>query len=203
MQVYRRLIFSFVVVSLAGCFGSSGPVKTYDEATVKDTSKVSILYLPPAIELLEVNGMEYDTPFIETGKNEVHLLPGKHVLAVKYVKFWGDETSGSMVRSEPVIFNLDLKGKEKITMEYTRAKDQWAAQAMVKRFKPWLEDAQGKKLKTKGSQFFSGSLTLTSSAAGSAKAIASKEPLSELKFWWDKATHDEKQNFKKWLESDE
>ena len=202
MQKVLKAGYLLIILGLVGCAGAGGAIKTFEESEVKDKNRIAVLYLPPAVELLEADGIEYDTPFIETGHNEVHLLPGKHVLAVKYVQFWGNEVSGNMVYSDPILFNLDVEGTETIYLNYERPKDIWAAQAIAKRFSPWLEDASGNKLAVKGSQFFSGSLTMTSSAAGSAKAIASKEPLSELKFWWERATYDEREAFKKWLEAE-
>lgn len=202
MQTFMRLSLFSLIAVLAGCGASSGPIKLYDESEIQNTSNIAIIYLPPEIELIEADGQELDTPYIETGYNEVHLLPGKHVLAVKYVKFWGDEISGSMVRSGPVLFNIQIKGRERLYMNFDRPKDHWSAQGMAKRFQPWLEDKAGKKRDIKGSQFYSGSLTLPNSAAGSNKAMSAKEPLSELKFWWDKASYDEKEAFKKWLDED-
>ncbi|MDH5446882.1 MAG: DUF2057 domain-containing protein [Gammaproteobacteria bacterium] len=190
------------LLAISACFGTSGPIKAYDTATVQGTPKISILYLPPAIELLEIDGVEYESPYIETGFNEVHLLPGKHVVTIKYVKYWGDGTAGSMISSKPILFKLETKGGEKLTVNYTRPKDQWSAQIMVNRFKPWIENNDNKKSNIKGSQFYSGSLALTGRSSGVEGGVKTREPLSELKFWWDKATYAEKEEFKKWLDSD-
>lgn len=188
------------LVLLAGCVAADGPIKTYDEKSVKDTSKISILYLPPAVDIVEVDGEEYETPFIEQGFNEVHLLPGQHILSVKYVQYWGDVTSGNLVKSSPVIFNLNTKGNEKLYLKYDIPKDEWQAQRLAGRFKPWIENKDNKGTKVKGSQYYSRDSSSDKGMTALGNKVVLKNPLTELKFWWEQASYDEKQIFKKWLE---
>ena len=201
MRIIKIISVLLFMTGLAGC-GASGPIKVYDEKTMTDLSKISVLYLPPEVELVEANGEEYDTPYIETGYNEVHLSPGQHALALKYVKYWGDGVSGSMVVSSPVMFNVKTKGNEKFYLKFKKPKDAWDAQTLAKRFSPWIETADSKREKIKGSQFFSGSVSSGKGATAPNGRVKLMNPLKELKFWWEKATYKEKEAFKQWLEEE-
>lgn len=203
MQLFKIFFIWFAaVILLTGCGATTGPIKAYDEGTQADTGNIGILYLPAEIELLEIDGKEVSSPYIQTGYNEVHFLPGKHALAVKYVQYWGDQISGGMVRSDPVIFKFEIKDKEQYYLRFEKPKDQWEALKIAKRFNPWLEarNAPGKTVKSE--QMFDKSLTSSNFANLSDNQKAATRPLNELKFWWTKASHDEKQEFQKWLKEE-
>lgn len=81
MRLIKIIFLLHVFVALTACT-ASGPIKAYDDKTLIDKSALSIIYLPPEIEILEADGVELDTPYIESGYNEVHLSPGEHQVAV-------------------------------------------------------------------------------------------------------------------------
>jgi len=201
MRLIKVILYIYIFTVLGAC-SAQGPIKAYDEKTVIDRSGFSILYLPPEIEIIEADGIQLDTPYIETGYNEVHIPPGEHQVAVKYAKYWGDASSGSLVASKPVIFRFKLKEKSKYYMKYKKPEDQWGAQHMVSRFSPWVEEASGSKLKTTVSHFGMQSLTSTNNTAGAKQAVTAKQPLERLKFWWENANYKEKEAFRNWLEED-
>lgn len=197
-----KVIFQVFLLILLGACGAQGPIKVYDQQAITDTANLAILYLPPEIELVEADGMVFETPFIETGYNEVQLPPGHHEIAVKYVKFWGDASSGNLVSSKPVIYSLELANKTKYFMKFTRPKDQWDAQDMVDRFSPWIEDENGVKVKVTGTQYGTKTLTDVNRTVTAKQFVEGNNPLEKLKFWWKNSNREEKEAFKKWLEED-
>lgn len=201
MNFFKILFPGLLLSALAGCTVASGPIKAYPSDAAVDPTQLSILYLPPEVELLEADGMETATPYITSGYNEVHLLPGRHQLAVKYVEFWGDADSGSMVKSAPVIFSLVTVPKAKYYLKYKKPGDQWEAQAMAGKFSPWLEDEQGARYNIKQIRYgtkalTSGSPSMTTAAAPYADGGS---PLDKLKYWWKQAGYKEKKAFEQWM----
>jgi len=201
MQFIKSILFMCVLTALAACV-AQGPIKAYDETSTVDKARLSIIYLPPEIEIVEADGKEYDTPFIETGYNEIHMLPGKHNIAVKYSRFWGDASSGGVVSSKPVVYSFETMANTKYFMKFNKPQDQWSAQVMVRRFSPWIEQEGGKQLKTEKTMTAHNLLTTGKSATTAKQFVAGKNPFEMLKFWWENANYAEKQEFKKWLIED-
>lgn len=194
-----KLIFQlFLLFTLSAC-AAEGPIKAYDEKAVTDTVSLSFLYLPPEIELIEVDGKSFDTPLITAGYNEVHLLPGRHQIAVKYLKFWGDATAGSLVASKPVIFDLNVQAKAKYYLKYDQPKDELAAQSMVQKFSPWLADQHGVKVQVASGQHGTKTLTSGNNAGSASNAPTGDIPLEQLKYWWKSASFKEKKAFESWM----
>lgn len=199
MQVLKIIFYLFAATFIVGCTAASGPIKAYGKNVTVDKESLSIIYLPPDIELLEVDGMEIDTPFIEEGHNEVHIPPGMHQVAVKYAANWGDATSGGMVKSAPVVLGVNIAPKSSYYIKFNKPKDQWQAEHLANSFAPWMENASGKKLKIVknlrgGNKLTSGNKSMTGQPSMSGKA-----PLEKLKFWWKKASFKEKKAFESWM----
>jgi len=193
MGILRLGFYVCVVIFVAGCATAEGPIKAYDETTVVDKQSLAIIYLPPEIELLEVDGIETNTPYIEEGRNEVHITPGNHQLAVKYSSYWGDTSSGSMVRSAPVVLGINVSAKSIYSMKFKKPKDQWQAEHLANSFAPWLEDASGKKVEVINTLPGGNRLTGVNSSMGG------NTPLQKLKFWWKNASFKDKKAFEKWM----
>lgn len=198
MRVLKLFFVLFMAIFIAGCAGANGPVKAYDESVAIDKASLSTIYLPPEIELLEVDGMEMETPFIDAGYNEVKIPPGNHQLAVKYAVFWGDPTSGSMVNSEPVVLGLTIAPKSSYYIRLNKPKDQWEAEHLANTFAPWMEDASGKKVKIVNNLQL---LTSGKQSKTGQQFMSGNTPLDKLKFWWKNAGYKEKKAFEKWMGS--
>lgn len=198
MHGFKLFNFLFLAIFIAGC-GASGPIKGYGENTAVDKETLSIIYLPPEIELLEVNGMETDTPFIEEGHNEIHIPPGNHQVALKYAVFWGDGTSGSMVKSASVVLGLNIAPKSSYYIKFKRPKDQWQADQLAANFAPWMEDASGKKVKIINNLAGGNQLTSGQGASPGQQFMSGNTPLLKLKYWWKNASFKEKKDFESWM----
>lgn len=199
MQLLKSVFFVFIVAFVAGCSAAKGPIKAYDTNAAIDKESLSAIFLPPEIELLEVNGSQMETPFIETGYNEIHIPPGKHQLAVKYSAYWGDAVSGSMVKSDPVVMELNIAPKSTYYLKYKQPKDQWEALQIAGTFLPWIEDASGKKIKVIDNMSGGGMLTSSVRSASGQNAMPGHAPLENLKFWWKKASYKDKKEFETWM----
>lgn len=199
MRVLKLFLFFFMSIFIAGCAGVSGPIKGYNENLAVDKETLSTIYLPPEIEFLEVDGMEMKTPFIEEGYNEVHIPPGNHQVAVKYVAYWGDASTGSMVNSEPVVLGLSIAPKSTYYFRFKKSEDQWDAQNMADNFVPWLEDASGKKVKNVNNLAGGRLLTSGKPSMTGQQFTSGNTPLDKLKFWWKNAGYKEKKTFEKWM----
>lgn len=200
MKYIKMGVWGFLFSVLGACSTASGPIKAYDESAGIDPGRLARIYLPPEIDLLEVDGVEKDSPFIEQGLNEIQLLPGKHEITIKYQKYWGSEVSGSMVSSDPVTFHLDIGASESYTLKFPVVKDIWGATSMAAKFKPWLEDKKGTRLAVK--QVKSGVISLRSPATAtmSAEEIVSRQkPLEKLQFWWKLADKKDRKAFRRWI----
>ncbi|MDH5408065.1 MAG: DUF2057 domain-containing protein [Gammaproteobacteria bacterium] len=203
MNILKITISTVLLAMIAGCSGS-GPMKAYDEATVTDKNQLAIIYLPPDLEVEEVNGIKQDTPFIETGFNEVHVLPGKHNIVLAYERFWGDAASGHLVSSKPVTLTLDVNAGQKYVIKFKVPKDQWDATLLVSNFRPWVETKSGQKIATKSTigKVINASTDKTSGSSSGLSAeeiVARQKPLEKLKFWWKLADKDDRKAFQKWL----
>ena len=197
---YVKKIFPVFLLLLLGACGAQGPIKVYDEKATSDLTNISIIYLPPEIELVEADGMAFDTPYIETGLNEIHLLPGHHELALKYEKYWGTPPSGSLASTKPVVVSFELTKKSGYYLKYSKPEDQWAALAMMDKFSPWLEDKNGVKLKVAVTHAGGTSLTNVNKTVTARQFVEGNNPLEKLKFWWKNSSREEQEAFKKWLE---
>ncbi len=192
MKMLTVPFYLSMIVFVTACSTTNVPIMTYDEALVLDRENVSVIYFPAEIELLEVDGQEIKTPFIAEGYHEVRILAGKHQLALKYVAFWGDATSGSIVSSKPVVFGLDITPKSTYFIKYAKPRGQWQAEHLANTFAPWVETASGKKVTTVHDKV-SGKKRMTQPL----KSV--NTPLQKLKFWWKNASFKEKKQFEGWM----
>ena len=195
---YMKFLLGAFILTLQGC-GTGGPIIGYDESSSVNKESLSIIYLPPEIDMLEIDGTKKDSPFIESGYNEVHVTPGQHQIAVRYMKFWGDNTSGNIIKSKPVVLSLHISPKSKYYVKYKIPEDGWQAVELSNKFSPWVEDASGSKL-TDVRKLVGGSM-LTSSAEMNKPSHLPKgtSPLENLKYWWKQAGYNDKKLFEKWM----
>lgn len=203
MLAVKRVISLLLITIIAGC-SSSGPMKAYDEAAVTDKSQLAIIYIPPDLEVESVDGVEQDTPFIETGFNEVHVLPGKHDIELTYERFWGGASSGYLISSNPVTITMKAEAGKKYIVKFHAPKDQWQAEMLISNLKPWVESKSGQKIATKTVKGKAPNISAAKAKASSSplsaeEIVARQKPLEKLKFWWKLAEKKDRKAFQKWV----
>jgi len=199
VTLLKSFFYFFVSIFMVACATADGPIMAYDEASGLDKSSLSTIYLPASIELIEVDGMVIKTPFITKGHNVVSIPAGSHQLALKYVAFWGDALSGSMVRSKPVVLTMDIAPKSEYFVRFKQPQDQWQAEHLANVFTPWLEDAVGNKVKTVQHRTTNKRLTQQDNSSRNEPSAPGKEPLQNLQYWWGKASYKDKKAFENWM----
>jgi len=205
MRQAKIIIFLASIAMLISC-SASGPIKAYDEGAVKDKNQLAIIYVPPELEVEDVDGVAKNTPFIESGYNEIHLLPGQHDVTVSYERFWGDAASGNMVSSKPVTLSLQVEAGLEYVIKIKTPQDQWQAEQLATNFKPWIESKSGQKLaikrkKYKVSQTPVEAKSTTGTGLSAEEIVARQNPLEKLKFWWKLAEKKDRQAFQSWVKA--
>lgn len=190
--------FAFVaVLGLIGCSTASGPIKGYDGKGNIPLEQLARVYFPPAINVVEVNGIEKDTPFIVDGMNELHLTPGTHEVTLEYEMRWGSEVSGSLVQSDEVTLRVDVQAGDELVIKFPAVNDIWEATTMAKKFNPWLENKKGGRVssrKVKHNVLNKGNSNLSAE-----EVVARQNPLKKLQFWWKLADKKDREAFQKWV----
>ncbi|MDH5181539.1 MAG: DUF2057 domain-containing protein [Gammaproteobacteria bacterium] len=203
MRFYKYMLGMVLLPLLVACGATAtGPIKGYDSSTSVDTAQLARIYLPPEIEVLDVDGEVKSTPYITEGMNEVHLLPGEHEMTVKYVKYWGDDVSGSLVRSDDVTLRFTVAASGEYVLKFPQVKDNLSASLMVKKFSPVLEDKQGgrlaaRKMHNRGQRI--SQPPNEESSLDAADIVAKQKPLEKLQFWWKLADKEERKAFQRWV----
>jgi len=209
--IFRILLFSLIVVSLAACQGKS-VYKAY-EGDPKPASEIATVNIPIELRLQYVDDRPnkgswvFDTTTIQT-------LPGKHRFIFYYEIFWEVSSSDAVkVRSQSFALTFDTKAGDVIAIEPPAISSLEDAQTFAKNPQFTLTNKttdepvafeQTTRLDDKGyvasfvesvskEQGASAESTVVTTDTGTTPLF--KEALDKLKHWWENAGAKERQDF--------
>lgn len=188
---------------LTGC-AASGPLKTY-EGPARAATETAIVTAPEQIEVMSIDGREPPPNFLRS-QTQLALLPGEHVLSLRYVElFQLTADDHDVVRSRQAALRFSARAGGRYRLELPPGKmNHEAAQEFAK--------APSFKLVSAQDDVVTESTPIKSYAEASlidtiGKAFESQgEPerpvtnLDLLKDVWGRSSEDEKKAFRSWLD---
>ncbi|MFT7110430.1 MAG: hypothetical protein ACI843_002098 [Psychrobacter glaciei] len=183
-----------LIFLLSGC-SSVSQVKLYNGPSLKPQEEAAIV-LPEAFELLELNGQSISDTRLKfrTGDMFLTLPSGEHTLVFQYKEFWQiDDDNHDIVTSGAITFKANLAKAEVMKLEFPDIKNHQDAKKFS--YDPRL-------LLVSKRQVIPSSHTQKDNpfVLDKGKQVkATQYPnLDQLKFWWDRATYYEQQEFLIW-----
>lgn len=227
MKLTRFLLLLLAGITLQAC-APTGPVKFYEGANRPD-DQIAKVMVPGPITVKSIDGRPVKVPSKESGFYELHLPPGKHLVAFKYELYWGSEVSGLMVKSSLVAVDNNFEAGKVYELTYPRPENEDQAFAMSQEFSANLVDRQtgektasyaidsadtamlafskqtpasGPSAATSPAQGSAASSTPVTGALPDADQAAREDAVKRLKFWWLMASEAERKEFQKWMQQD-
>lgn len=134
---------SFVLtLMLTGC-GTTGVYQAYEGPT-RPVDQIARLRVPHTIDVLAIDGdaSKWYRPNIASDMTELHVLPGRHEIEVRYAEIWeSDYDNHKTVRSAPVTLDVSAEAGQVFEIALTRPKDLEAAIAFSQKPEITLHEA--------------------------------------------------------------
>lgn len=131
---YTNIFMLACTLLLSACL-TTGPVQSYSGSPRQD-NQIAQLVVPGAVSLDSIDGEEFTSPPDSTGKYEIHLLPGRHILVFKYTVNWGDPTSSTVVTSNLAAFDAIFGPGKVYKLEYPEPQSEFEAIELRNKFIP-------------------------------------------------------------------
>lgn len=213
-----RIASVLLLALLVGC-QSHQQVKLY-EGEARPTSELLIVSVPETLELMSINGQSPDGlgKRLISGDQQLQLLPGSYQLVAFYKDVWTPvgASTHEVVRSQPVIFDLQGAAGSQFALEYLLPQNYPEASALAGDFHGWSRNlASGEKQPSRASGLSRPSLfnrtaepaavaplaapAAASTAAQPAAVAAESTYLELLKAYWSQASQDERRTFLRWV----
>jgi uncharacterized protein YccT (UPF0319 family) len=184
-----------------GC-SSRGPLAAY-EGPIRPVAEVALLEVPEQVQVMAIDGREPPPSFLSS-KVELALLPGEHVLGLRYVELFrlgGDEHEVIRSRQAALRFTADAGGRYRLEVPAQRDLD--AARTFAKAPTFTLTNLAGGAAveSTAIKSFAEASLVDTLSKAFEAQDGVTRPVtnLDLLKDVWSRASEDERGDFRAWI----
>lgn len=228
MILKRSLFLLLATIMLQAC-APTGPVKFY-EGENRSADQIARVMVPGPLTVKSIDGRPVQSPSQESGFYELHLAPGKHLIAFKYELYWGSEVSGMLVKSKLVAVDRNFEAGKVYELTYPRPENEDEAFEISQQFSANLVDRQsGEKtasyaIDDPNTAVLALSLSSQSSAPASssdsavqpgtrrstkdpgtlpdAEQAVNEDAVKRLKFWWLMASEAEREAFRKWMRQD-
>lgn len=200
-----------LVCCVAGtCFTACRSARTFD--LTKGGGGVCELHVPEEFLIEEVNGDMDAVPMglLDGGDAVLKLSPGDHVVVVRYRVFWDVSTSSVVkLRSKPLLLELGgLQAGRTYQLTYDKPRKLKAARQFAANPQVRVTDQSGGEPRVQSTlvkREFSYS-QLAGLMDFDRPVIpfsmgTEREPVDQLKYWWDKASEEEKAQFRAWIET--
>lgn len=185
---------------LSGC-ASQGPLKAY-EGPERPLTEVALVDAPEEIQVMAIDGREPPPGFLRSS-TRLALLPGEHVLSLRYVQLFrlgADEHDVIRSRQAALRFNAEPGRQYRLDMPPQSSRDSAREFAKNPRFQ--LLDAQGGSAaeSTAVKSYAEASLIDTISKAFQSQGEAPRPVtnLDLLKDIWGRASPEERDAFRQW-----
>lgn len=186
---------------LQGC-AARGPLAAY-EGPVRPVAEVALLQVPEQVQVMAIDGREPPPSFLSS-KVELALLPGEHVLSLRYVELFrlgGDEHEVIRSRQAALRFTAVAGGRYRLGVPPQPDRD--SARRFAKAPTFTLTDLAGGAAveSTAIKSYAEASLIDTLSKAFEAQGEADRPVTNAdlLKDVWGRASEDERREFRAWI----
>ncbi len=202
-----RTLALLLIVLLAGC--QSSQVARLYEGPERAAGDVVVVQVPETLEIISINGQRPAgvTNRIISGDRTLHLVPGSYEIIVFYKDIWTPlgATTHEVLRSKPVVYDIDGRAGESFQLAYEKPETYEAARELASDFSGWsLNSASGKRTATRPSNvsrpgLFSGiagdgveqvSHVTPAGAAAAVEPAADAKPVVTTPVPTNKATND-------------
>lgn len=226
----RALALLLVVGLLAGC--QNNPVTKLYEGPERPVADVVIVQVPETLEILSINGQRPSgvSNRLVSADRVLHLAPGRYQIIAFYKDIWTPTGASTheVLRSQPVIFDIEGRPGDGFHLEYEQPDTYQAARELAGNFSGWSRNRDsGERVTTRSSDvprpgLFSGvantntepaphvapSDTNTTAVVASSVKPAVAAPvgwvkdnayLDMLKAYWSQASQEERREFLRWI----
>ncbi|WP_455221079.1 DUF2057 family protein [Kaarinaea lacus] len=202
------LVCLFIAIILTACQGK-GVYQAY-EGEPKPSTEIATIKIPVEMRLLYVDDQPNKGSWL-IDTTTIQALPGQHRFIFYYEIFWELSSSDAeKVKSQPFALNFNTTAGDTFVIELPPIETLEAAIAFAKNpqftiinqsTKEPVAFEQTTRIKDKGYvAAFVESVTKEKQAETPAsEATQSKEALDKLKYWWDNADTNQRQDFMQWV----
>jgi len=168
------------------------------------------LAIPEEIEVLNVNGTEVKGArgLLRRGDVTLELEPGRYAVLAYYRELWRLGEQEDVLRSDPVVFDLEAQGGARYRLGYRRPASYEEARDLAAHFSGWVEGGPGgartptrdSGLRFGGDFVLAGGNALVPALAGDGRGVAPLGAprggaLDALQDAWQRATPEERREF--------
>lgn len=199
---WLALVVPAVVVLIAGC-SAPGPVRLYD-GQARPAVEVTSVQVPEQIQVMSMDGVEVTGTLLQRGQS-LELLPGEHVLTLRYVQlFQISSEDHEVVRSRQAAlrFLAEAGGTYRLEMDAQPSLDAARKFAKDPKFRLVNAGTGAVQHSTAIKSYAEASLvdTITKAFESTQSQTQEQTHLDLLKDVWKRATPEERAAFKSWSE---
>lgn len=191
--------FTTIALTLAGC--TSAPIRLYEGAP-RAAQEVAVLQVGEPVVLISVDGRDVPALLLAGAKQQVEVLPGERVLAVRYSQLWDLSASEhEVVRSKPVAVRFQAQPGAIYQFRFPAPKNVEQARRFAKAPAFELVQVGGAKVAESVAIKSFGEASLIDSLfqpEGGAKAATTD--LDLLKDVWNRSSAETRDAFRRWVE---
>lgn len=203
-RVWRAAGLLAMVATLTGC-AAQGPLKAY-EGPVRAPSELVRVNVPEQIEVMSIDGREPPPSFLRS-RVQLALLPGEHVLSLRYVQlFQINADEHDVIRSRQAALRFRAAAGEEYRLEMPPQPNREAARVFAKQPRFTLVNVQnGGRTESTPIQSYAEAALIDSlqKAFTTQGETAPPTNLDLLKDVWGRSSPEERQAFRRWLDRQE
>lgn len=201
-SLLARPLLVVLLLALGGCAANRGPLKAY-EGPQLPAGQVALLDVPEQIQVLAIDGREPPANFM-TSKLQLALLPGEHVLVLRYVQlFQITSDDHEVVRSSQAALRFTAAAGGQYRLQVPAQRDLQAARQFAKAPQFQLADlAGGAAVESVLIKSYAQASLLDSinkafePAAGAGNPVNNTDLLKDI---WSRSSRDEREAFRLWI----
>ncbi len=209
--IFSVKVVSYIVLALTltACAETSSFIQNYQGSRLAKSDVVELI-IPYELEILEIDGKSFKTPYVPNGVYQIELLPGEHQFAVIYKEFWGSGLDSSLAKSDVFLFKQLMSSGERYLFQHDAPQELESANMdrLGSEVKVWLVQRNtGQKIIATDSAELTGFLSPPNSkkiktndpALESNYSNAGASAYQQLQHWWKMADDKQRQAFKDWV----
>lgn len=203
MRVLRCMVVAGGLLT-AGC-AAQGPLKVYD-GPVRPAAEVAEVVAPEQVEVMSIDGREPPPGFLRS-QVRFALLPGEHVLSLRYVELFNIGSEGhEVIRSRQAAVRFTAVAGGVYRLDYPRQSGRDAAREFAKAPRFRLVSEQGGTVESVAIKSQAEASLIDTlqkafdSQGGQSRPVTNVDLLRDV---WGRASPAERQEFRHWIEQQE
>lgn len=188
-DLLKRSAVVFTASLMIPLFSGCQSTQDYYTGSVQNKAELAAIKLPDELEITRVNGKEYETPMVRTENQHFFFPSGTNQIEFRYKKLWQvGADDHDIVRSLPFLIEASLQAGHTYKIDYSAAKDLAESREFAKKPQIRILDEGGK------------ALAFKEVAQASERPADSQQNAPEmLRYWWGKASAEQRVEFEQWL----